>query len=179
MDGWLPSPGAHLRTGAEMAEKFRRFPGAVAQTVTLADEIAFDLKAASPKLPRQKVPEGHTPISWLRELSRRGADVRYPNNREEAEQRLQKELALIEAKDFPGYFLIVHEMVEFAKSKRIICQGRGSAANSVVCYVLGITAVDPIKFQLPFERFLSTTRDEEPDIDVDFDSDRQIGRAHV
>ena len=79
---------------------------------------------------------------------------------------------MIEDKDFPGYFLIVHDMVKFAR-QRILCQGRGSAANSVVCYVLGITAVDPIAFKLPFERFLSATRDEEPDIDVDFDSDRR------
>ncbi len=80
---------------------------------------------------------------------------------------------MIEDKDFPGYFLIVHDMVAFARSRGILCQGRGSAANSAVCYVLGITAVDPIKFDLPFERFLSSTRDEEPDIDVDFDSDRR------
>ena len=80
---------------------------------------------------------------------------------------------MIEDKDFPGYFLIVHDMVKFARDKGILCQGRGSAANSVVCYVLGITAVDPIAFKLPFERFLSATRDEEPDIDVDFDSDRR------
>ena len=80
---------------------------------------------------------------------------------------------MIEEKDFPGYFLIVHDMVDFARKRGILCQGRGSAANSVVCYVLRITAVDPIKFDLPFERFLSATRDEEPDIDVDFDSDRR------
>ena len=80
---------------------------------------------------------------------------------------------MIEDKDFPGYFLIVHDMVAFARERGILCQGRGSAANSVVCYVLGITAVDPIKYELPFERFLSTTREEEPDIDVDFDSDRR------
>ena len=80
---------------------------------------------------------------------------------------------MIEEKDFPGYFLIVHDMVKFARDNGILCQGRGSAANSVVCYVLGITAVDPIAFKLPFERFLSATRDEEPDIDVDFDSDRR------
>ena len=84
-----------------------------------------------------------------------------------------KELAVIEEKDFPGYFLIVHDIVHFAKSRGILCQGRGSAANSAVCYALGITAVDSIAYDLPFERFLSATRDEEPDIDVDFDSDRR------
>ena len=173
MDGWLPGPGAHLRSGAEMERLFARYPGAVARTVEVADRCAFDLTLAKPKLPKQRVPLGHTPISWLRELCRRGADQRYPHIREKAEARLQKELKVIEDKDFPGYFLIVHDAVAFARSKGILCQGRGSAANSVVCYVLGITAVDPIKFELPFERFLSTTREEEPDIDVDFDSDRR------
>ncbi len=174
MDGWLPGPGAHLRSGAEMERLFARYPGAVARTVEVADRCAFDLALAKPKLPKQRVPPGYpTPISWLRELCRRGADQRYPHIREKAEERLQKELKVIEDKDFPGYFLIVHDMVDYARSKGILCQGRGSAANSVVCYVLGITAVDPIKFELPFERFLSTTREEEPDIDVDFDSDRR------
>ncbi|HJR88719.1 MAG TPA: error-prone DNA polymerase, partial [Aeromicrobium sp.] len=100
-------------------------------------------------------------------------DRLYADNRDEAEHRLQKELAVIEEKDFPGYFLIVHDIVAFAKSRGILCQGRGSAANSAVCYALGITAVDSILYDLPFERFLSATRDEEPDIDVDFDSDRR------
>lgn len=173
MDGWLPVPGAHLRSGYEMANLFRRFPGAVARSVTPAQECAFNLRLAKPRLPKQDVPPGHTPISWLRELARRGADERYPDLREVAEERLQRELAVIEEKDFPGYFLIVHDMVKFARDRGILCQGRGSAANSVVCYVLGVTAVDPIKFELPFERFLSVSRDEEPDIDVDFDSDRR------
>src|SRR5918998_510725 len=173
MDGWLPGPGAHLRSGAEMARVFARYPGAVARTVAVADRCAFDLQLAKPRLPKLRVPLGHTPISWLRELCRRGADERYPHIRAEAEARLAKELKVIEEKDFPGYFLIVHDMVDYARGRGILCQGRGSAANSVVCYVLGITAVDPIKFELPFERFLSTTREEEPDIDVDFDSDRR------
>src|SRR5918995_1788837 len=173
MDGWLPGPGAHLRSGVEMQRLFARYPGAVARTVEVADRCAFDLQLAKPKLPKQRVPLDHTPISWLRELCRRGADQRYAHIREEAEARLARELQVIEDKDFPGYFLIVHDMVAYARERGILCQGRGSAANSVVCYVLGITAVDPIKFELPFERFLSTTREEEPDIDVDFDSDRR------
>ena len=173
MDGWLSGPGAYLRSGAEMAEIFTRYPGVVAQSIEIADQCAFNLRLAKPRLPKLPVPDDHTPISWLRELTRRGADERYAHIRDIAEERLRKELAVIEEKDFPGYFLIVHEMVEFARGKGILCQGRGSAANSVVCYVLGITAVDPITFKLPFERFLSTTRDEEPDIDVDFDSDRR------
>ena len=173
MDGWLSGPSAHLRSGAEMAQIFTRYPGVVAQTIEVADQCAFNLRLAKPRLPKLNVPDGHTPISWLRELTRQGADDRYAHIREEAEERLRKELAVIEDKDFPGYFLIVHDMVKFARDKGILCQGRGSAANSVVCYVLGITAVDPITFKLPFERFLSATRDEEPDIDVDFDSDRR------
>src|SRR6187431_566232 len=173
MDGWLSGPSAHLRSGAEMAQIFTRYPGVVAQTIEIADQCAFNLRLAKPRLPKLPVPDDHTPISWLRELTRQGADERYAHIRSEAEERLRKELAVIEDKDFPGYFLIVHDMVKFARDNGILCQGRGSAANSVVCYVLGITAVDPITFKLPFERFLSTTRDEEPDIDVDFDSDRR------
>ncbi len=178
MDGWLPAAGtAHLRSGAEMAARFARYPGAVARTVEYARALAFPLRKASPRLPRQEVPEGHTPMSWLRELVYRGAERVYGSYqgelREAAYARLEKELRVIEEKDFPGYFLIVHDIVEFARSRGILCQGRGSAANSAVCYVLGITAVDAIFYDLPFERFLSATRDEEPDIDVDFDADRR------
>ncbi|WP_152360703.1 error-prone DNA polymerase [Microlunatus speluncae] len=174
MDGWLPPPTAFLRSGEEMITKFRRHPEAVRQSVRLAAECAFDLRAAKPRLPKLKmVAEDHTPTTWLRKLTSDGADDLYRHNRAEAEERLQRELAVIESKGFEGYFLIVHDMVDYARSKGILCQGRGSAANSVVCYVLKITAVDPIKFGLPFERFLSATRDEEPDIDVDFDAARR------
>ena len=173
MDGWLAGPGAHLRSGAEMARIFARFPGAVRRSVEIADDCSFNLRLAKPRLPKQRVPLGYTPNSWLRELCRQGADERYAHLREVAEERLQKELRVIEEKDFGGYFLIVHDMVKYARDRGILCQGRGSAANSVVCYVLGVTAVDPILYDLPFERFLSTTREEEPDIDVDFDSDRR------
>ena len=174
LDGWLPTSGAaFLRSGAEMRIRFSRYPGAVERTVDIAADLSFDLHKASPRLPKQKVPPGHTPMTWLRELVRRGADELYASNRAQAEERLQRELAVIEEKDFPGYFLIVHDIVAFARSQGILCQGRGSAANSAVCYALKITAVDSIQYDLPFERFLSATRDEEPDIDVDFDSDRR------
>ncbi|HYI57882.1 MAG TPA: error-prone DNA polymerase [Microlunatus sp.] len=173
MDGWLPVPGAHLRSGEEMTTLFARYPGAVEQTLAVAADCAFDLKLAKPRLPKLEVPPCHTPNSWLRELCRQGLEELFPDRREIAAARLERELRVIEEKDFPGYFLIVHDMVDFARKRGILCQGRGSAANSVVCYVLRITAVDPIKFDLPFERFLSATRDEEPDIDVDFDSDRR------
>ncbi len=174
MDGWLPPPTAYLRSGEEMITKFRRYPEAVRHSVRIADECAFDLRAAKPKLPKlEMVGDGHTPTTWLRKLTSDGADELYRHNRAEAAERLQRELAVIESKGFEGYFLIVHDMVQYARERGILCQGRGSAANSVVCYVLKITAVDPIKFGLPFERFLSSTRDEEPDIDVDFDAARR------
>ena len=176
LDGWLPAAGAaHLRSGAEMARRFARYPGAVERTVEIADDLAFRLRSARPRLPKQDVPEGHTPMSWLRELTWRGAAERYPDlDRNPAKrERIERELDVIEAKDFPGYFLIVHDIVRFARSQGILCQGRGSAANSAVVYLLGITAVDSIKYNLPFERFLSSMREEEPDIDVDFDSDRR------
>ncbi|HEY9309299.1 MAG TPA: error-prone DNA polymerase [Microbacterium sp.] len=174
LDGWLPAhAGAHLRSGAEMAERFVRFPDAVARTVTLADELAFPLRKAKPALPKQKVPEGHTPMSWLRTLVWDAVPRKYPHLTEENRARIEKELGVIELKDFPGYFLIVHGIVQEARRRGILCQGRGSAANSAICYLLDITAVDAIGYDLPFERFLSSLREEEPDIDVDFDSDRR------
>jgi error-prone DNA polymerase len=174
MEGWLPAAGtAHLRSGAEMQRLFTRYPGAVARSVELATELGFPLRQAKPKLPKHPVPPGHTPMSWLRELVWAAVPRKYPDASDDDRARIARELDVIELKDFPGYFLIVHEIVQFARSRGILCQGRGSAANSAVCYLLDITAVDSIGYQLPFERFLSALRDEEPDIDVDFDSDRR------
>ncbi len=174
LDGCLPAAGtAFLRSGAEMAARFARYPGAVARTVALADELAFPLRRARPALPKQAVPPGHTPMSWLRQLVWRAVPTKYPDLDDAGRQRIERELGVIEAKDFPGYFLIVHDIVAEARRRGILCQGRGSAANSAVCYLLDITAVDSIGYDLPFERFLSSLRDEEPDIDVDFDSDRR------
>ena len=174
LDGWLPAAGtAFLRSGAEMQARFARYPGAVERTVELADQLAFPLRRARPALPRQEVPDGHTPMSWLRHLVWQGAAVKYPDLDEAGRRRIEHELDVIEAKDFPGYFLIVHDIVAEARRRGILCQGRGSAANSAVCYLLNITAVDAIFYGLPFERFLSSLREEEPDIDVDFDSDRR------
>jgi len=174
LDGWLPAAGtAHLRSGREMRARFARYPGAVERTVTLADELAFPLRRAKPALPKQHVPDGHTPMSWLRQLVWDAVPVKYPDLADADRARIEAELQVIETKDFPGYFLIVHDIVAFARSQGILCQGRGSAANSAVCYLLNITAVDSIYYRLPFERFLSSLRDEEPDIDVDFDSDRR------
>jgi len=174
MEGWLPAAGtAHLRSGAEMQRLFARYPGAVERSVELATELGFPLRQAKPNLPKQPVPPGHTPMSWLRELVWAAVPRKYPDASDDDRARIARELDVIELKDFPGYFLIVHEIVQFARARGILCQGRGSAANSAVCYLLDITAVDSIGYQLPFERFLSALRDEEPDIDVDFDSDRR------
>ena len=174
LDGWLPGAGtAHLRSGREMLARFARYPGAVERTVQLADELAFPLRRAKPALPKQEVPDGHTPMSYLRKLVWDAVPRKYPGLAPADRKRIESELAVIEQKDFPGYFLIVYDIVQFARSRGILCQGRGSAANSAVCYLLDITAVDSIFYRLPFERFLSSLREEEPDIDVDFDSDRR------
>jgi error-prone DNA polymerase len=159
-----------------MLARFHRYDGAVARTVELANQLEFSLRAAKPSLPRQEVPPGYDAMGWLKKLCEDGVRKRYadkPKYRDEATARVRRELKVISDLKFPGYFLIVRDIVMFAKRKGILCQGRGSAANSVVCYALEITAVDPVQYDLPFERFLSAARDEEPDIDVDFDSDRR------
>ncbi|MEX0428382.1 error-prone DNA polymerase [Nocardioides sp. DS6] len=182
--GWLPAgPTAYLRSGEEMLHRFRRYPGAVARSVTIADECAFDLQKAKPHLPKRGIPAGHTAATWLRELVEEGFAERYaaayggvggdPEFVARARKRVEHELDVIIGKDFPGYFVIVHDIVAYARSRQILCQGRGSAAASAVCYALGITAIDPVFYNLPFERFISVHREEEPDIDVDFDSDRR------
>jgi error-prone DNA polymerase len=176
MDGWLDLSGvAHLRSGAEVATALRRWPDAVRHSVVLADELAFDLHKASPRLPKHRIPQGHTADSWLRELVWRGFEERYAGlpHAETARERIEHELQVVAEKDFSGYFVIVHDIVDFARSQGILCQGRGSAASSAICYALGVTAVDAVFYRLPFERFISAHRDEEPDIDVDFDSDRR------
>jgi error-prone DNA polymerase len=178
MDGWLPSSsGLHLRSGAEMLYRHRRSPQAVTTAARLAAECAFDLNLVAPKLPPYPVPPGHTEASWLRELVTRGAHARYGPHGDErvpgAWKQLEHELNVIEALDFPGYFLIVHDIVNFCRESDILCQGRGSAANSAVCFALGVTAVDAVTHGLLFERFLAPERDGPPDIDVDIESDRR------
>ncbi|QIM18704.1 error-prone DNA polymerase [Leucobacter coleopterorum] len=175
LDEHLPATGAaHLRSGAAMLRRFTRYPDAVTRTAQLASELAFPLRAARPRLPKLPLPVGRTQMEYLRHLVWEGAARRYGTHlSSHRRDRLESELNVIERKDFPGYFLIVHDLVWEARRRKILCQGRGSAAASAVCYVLGITEVDAIFHNLPFERFLSSMRDEEPDIDVDFDSERR------
>ncbi len=175
-DPYLPAgPGAHLRSGAEMAQLFARYPTAVSAAAALGRECAFDLHLVAPNLPPYDVPPGQDENSHLRQLTLAGAAQRYgpPEQRPEAYAQIEKELAIIAGLNFPGYFLIVHDIVDFCRRTDIRCQGRGSAANSAVCYALGITAVDAVRYELLFERFLAQERDGPPDIDVDIESGRR------
>ena len=177
IDGWLPpAPFAHLRSPVEQQRRFARYPGAVERTVEVATECAFDLRHAAPQLPDHDVPPGHSEMSWLRELTARGAAVRYPEthpDHDRAMRQIAYELDVIEQLDFPGYFLVVHDVVEFCRRHDIYCQGRGSAANSAVCYALGVTKADAVSLGLLFERFLSPERDGPPDIDLDIEHQRR------
>ena len=177
IDGWLPAaPFAHLRSAAEQRNRFARWPGAVERTLDVAATCAFDLSLAAPALPDHDVPPGHTEMSWLRELTARGAAVRYPPSHpqhEHAMRQIAYELDVIEELGFPGYFLLLVDIVEFCQRNDIYCQGRGSAANSAVCYALGVTKADAVALGLLFERFLSPERDGPPDIDLDIEHQRR------
>ncbi len=176
LDGWLPAaPMAYVRTGEEMGRRFARYPGAVQRAALLGLECAFDLTLVAPELPPFPVPAGRTEITWLRELVAAGAARRYgPRaSNPRAYAQLEHELGIIEELGFPGYFLVVWDIVEFCRRHDILAQGRGSAANSAVCYALGITNADPVRWNLLFERFLAPERDGPPDIDVDIESDRR------
>jgi error-prone DNA polymerase len=172
--GWLaPLGGSHLRSGEEMARLFAHHPGAVTAAAELGEQCAFGLALIAPKLPPFDVPEGHTEDSWLRHLVITGARNRYgpPERAPRAYAQIEHELRVIAQLTFPGYFLVVHDITRFCKENDILCQGRGSAANSAVCYALGVTNVDPVANELLFERFLSPARDGPPDIDIDIESD--------
>ncbi|MCC6661132.1 MAG: error-prone DNA polymerase [Phycisphaerales bacterium] len=208
----------YLKGPAEMSRLFSGFawgPGAVARSVQIARRAAFSLDELRYEYPEEVVPEGHTPMSWLRELTRRGARERYAEKAEAAPgcrrepgheepdghgtpvrcpgaplsaapqspparplppgllARLDEEFTLIESLGYAKYFLTVHDIVQFARAQGILCQGRGAAANSAVCYCLGITSVDPSRIDLLFERFVSKERNEPPDIDIDFEHERR------
>ena len=166
----------HLKPPEEMARLFAKFPGAVERSAEIAERICFDLSELRYEYPDEPVPPGKTAIQHLRDLSWEGARWRYPDGVPDKVTRLvAHELDLIEKLGFPNYFLTVHDIVRWAREQGILCQGRGSAANSCVCFCLGVTAVDPTKEDqdLLFSRFISEKRGEPPDIDVDFEHERR------
>ena len=171
-----PMGAQWLRSGQQMLMLMPGRAEEIAYTVELARQCAFTWDALAPNLPHCEVPEGFDEMSWLREMVARRAPERYrahPKSWPKAKVQIEHELAVIEKLGFPGYFLIVTDIVDFCRDADILCQGRGSAANSVVCFVLGITNAEPISAQLLFERFLSPDRDGPPDIDVDIESGRR------
>ena len=164
----------HLKSPREMTRLFARWPAAVARAEEIADRIGFDLKDISYEYPDEPVPPGSTAIGHLTKLTCAGARWRYPDCvPRKVIGNLFTELRLIRKQNYANYFLTVHDIVRWAREKEILCQGRGSAANSSVCFCLGVTAVDPAKYKLLFTRFISENRDEPPDIDVDFEHDRR------
>ncbi|HEX4533474.1 MAG TPA: error-prone DNA polymerase [Rhizomicrobium sp.] len=164
----------HLKSPGDMARLFRDTPDAIAQTLHFAEQIKFRLDDLRYNYPDEPIPKGKTPNEHLADLTWKGAAWRYPGGvPENVQATLEKELALIAKMDIAPYFLTVHDIVRVANEKKILCQGRGSAANSSVCYVLGVTAVDPTQIDLLFERFISEERKEPPDIDVDFEHERR------
>ena len=164
----------HLKPPQEMARLFAGHEEALARTIEIADACSFSLDELKYEYPDEPVPEGKTPQSHLEDLTWEGAAWRFPGGiPEKVRDTLEKELALIEELDYARYFLTVHDIVHYARHLDILCQGRGSAANSAVCYCLAITNVDPTEIDLLFERFVSPERKEPPDIDVDFEHERR------
>jgi error-prone DNA polymerase len=169
-----PNAERHLKSPAEMARLFRSHPEALAHSLEICARTNFSLDDLRYEYPDEPVPPGRTPDEHLAALTWQGAAERYPNGVSPATRKtLEKELALIARLDYARYFLTVHDIVRYARAEKILCQGRGSAANSAVCYCLGITAVDPTQIDLLFERFVSAERREPPDIDVDFEHERR------
>ncbi len=174
--GTLLEPNAerHLKGPGAMSRLWQDHPDRLARSVTVANRCGFHLGQLQYRYPQEVVPEGHTPMSWLRNRVEFGAQERWPGGLPtRVRTQLDHELKLIEKLNFPTYFLTVYDIVLMARAREILCQGRGSAANSAVCYCLGITAVDPERSNLLFERFLSEERGEPPDIDVDFEHERR------
>jgi error-prone DNA polymerase len=167
----------HLKSPAQMRELFADLPEALTNTLELSSRLEFTLSDLGYEFPRYPVPEGETMMSFLRERTREGFQQRYGRADRElksrARRQVDRELALIEKLKLPGYFLVVWDIVRYCREQNILAQGRGSAANSAVCYSLGITAVDPVGMELLFERFLSEERGEWPDIDIDLPSGDQ------
>ncbi|HEV7234167.1 MAG TPA: PHP domain-containing protein, partial [Sphingorhabdus sp.] len=159
----------HLKPAEEMARLFAKAPEAIGAIEEIMAKVAFDLGQLSYQYPHEPVPRGYTPQGWLETLVARKAQKRWPDGLPDGLQDLlDNELGIIERLGYAAYFLTVHDVVRFANKQGILCQGRGSAANSAICYVLGITSVDPVAHGLLFSRFMSEKRAEPPDIDVDF-----------
>ncbi len=165
----------YLKPTDEIARLFAEYPGAVARTVEIANRASgFSLDQLRYEYPHEICPPGLTPMEHLRELTRQCASERYPQGvPEKVRQQIEHEFALIEELDYAPYFLTVHDLVRFARARGILCQGRGAAANSAVCFCLGVTSVDPDRINVFFERFVSRERDEPPDIDIDFEHERR------
>ncbi len=164
----------HLKAPDEMARLFRRHPEAIARGIKIAGACRFSLDELRYDYPVEPVPEGRTPQQELERLTLEGARARYPEGiPEKVRAQIAHELGLIGRLNYAPYFLTVYDIVCFARGRDILCQGRGSAANSTVCYCLGITAIDPARMDLLFERFISAARNEPPDIDVDFEHERR------
>jgi error-prone DNA polymerase len=164
----------HLKSAAEMIELFAGFPEAVARTLEVADRCTFLLDELRYEYPEELCPAGTTPNDHLAQLTWEGACHRYPQGvPDKVRQQIEHELALIAELRYEAYFLTVWDLVRFARSRQILCQGRGSAANSAVCFCLGVTEVDPDRIDVLFERFISRERNEAPDIDVDFEHERR------
>jgi error-prone DNA polymerase len=177
--GRLLTPNAerYMKSGMEMARLFADLPEAIAHTAEISSRLEFTLADLGYEFPRYPVPEGESMASFLRKRTDEGARRRYHPYHDKARQQIARELALIEKLALAGYFLIVWDIVNFCRDHGILAQGRGSAANSAVCYALGITAVDPVGMDLLFERFLSEERGEWPDIDLDLPSGDRRERA--
>jgi error-prone DNA polymerase len=170
----FPNPERHLKSPAAMHALFRDLPEALEANLEIANLCAFCPSELRYRYPTEWIPTGKTANQYLAELTWEGAAHRYPLGIPvKVKKQLEHELSLIAKKEYPDYFLTIHDIVIFARSKGILCQGRGSAANSAVCYCLRITAIDPERIDLLFERFLSVDRNEPPDIDVDFEHDRR------
>jgi error-prone DNA polymerase len=167
----------HVKSPEEMGRLFADLPEAIARTAEISARLQFTLADLGYEFPRYPVPEGQTQMSFLKHLAEEGARLRYRPYHERARRQIERELALIEKLKLPGYFLIVWDIVRFCRENDILAQGRGSAANSAVCYALQITAVDPVGMDLLFERFLSEERGEWPDIDIDLPSGDKRERA--
>jgi error-prone DNA polymerase len=171
---FFPNAERRLKSAEEMARLFKDRPAALARSVEIAEASRFSMDQLRYRYPDEFLPPGKTAQQYLTELVYSGAKQRYFNKIPiEVEKQLQHELRLIEELLFADFFLTIQDIVTFARSRKILCQGRGSAANSAVCYVLGITAIDPVRMNLLFERFISAERGEPPDIDVDFEHERR------